>query len=117
MGAYNANIGADLQKRLGIDGTGWGGPRVRPELGSTITKSDARWLFWDEGLSNDLSDIGDWGMPGGSGLMCIKYVYTPEENYYNTDGSVKVNTFNSADFPSSALPTHSLCSPSASSRV
>lgn len=38
-------------------------------------------------------------MPGGSGLMCIKYVYTPEENYYNTDGSVKVNTFNSADFP------------------
>lgn len=99
MGAYNANIGADLQKRLGIDGTGWGGPRVRPELGSTITKSDGRWLFWDEGLSNDLSDIGDWGMPGGSGLMCIKYVYTPEENYYNTDGSVKVNTFNSADFP------------------
>ena len=92
------------------------GRPARASSCSTIAKSDARWLFWDEGLSNDLSDIGDWGMPGGSGLMCIKYVYTPEENYYNTDGSVKVNTFNSADFPSSALPTHSLCSPSASSR-
>lgn len=99
MGAYNANIDGDLQKRLGIDGTGWGGPRVRPELANALTKSDARWLLWDDGLTNDLHEIGDWGMPGGSGLMCIKYVYTPEENYYNTDGSVKINTFNSADFP------------------
>lgn len=101
MGAYNANISSSLQKRLGIDGTGWGGPRVRPELGVTLSPADGRYLLWDGNgqLTNDLANIGDWNLPGGSGLMCIKYVYTPEENYYNADGTVKTNTFNSADFP------------------
>ena len=99
MGAYNVSISEDLQKRLGISGTGWGGPRVRPELANMLAKADARYLFYTDGLSNDLTNIGDWELPGGSGYMCIKYVYTNEDDYENTSGSVSLNTFNNADWP------------------
>lgn len=99
IGAYNANIDAALQARLGIEGTGWGGPRIRPELANLFASTDSRNLIYRENLSNDLNEIGDWGMPGGSGLMCIKFVYTQEGDYENENGAVKVNTFNSTDFP------------------
>ena len=100
LGAYNANIDKNLQQRLGIEGTGWGGPRVRPEVPNVISARDEeRYLFWTEGLSNDLSNIGDWEMPGGSGYMSMKFTYTNENDYYNTSGAIKMNTFNNADFP------------------
>lgn len=100
LGAYNANIDKNLQQRLGIEGTGWGGPRVRPEVPNVISARDEeRYLFWSEGLSNDLSNIGDWEMPGGSGYMSMKFTYTNENDYYNTSGAIKMNTFNNADFP------------------
>lgn len=99
MGAYNVSIDEKLQKRLGISGTGWGGPRVRPELANVISKADKRYLFYTEGLANNLSDIGDWQLPGGSGYMCVKYVYTNETDYYNESGGVSLNTFNNADWP------------------
>lgn len=83
LGAYNANIDKNLQQRLGIEGTGWGGPRVRPEVPNVISARDEeRYLFWTEGLSNDLSNIGDWEMPGGSGYMSMKFTYTNENDYY-----------------------------------
>lgn len=99
MGAYNESIDQALQKRLGISGTGWSGPRVRPELANVISRTDKRYLFYTEGLSNDLSNIGSWEFPGGSGYMCVKYVYTNESDYYNESGAVSLNTFNNADWP------------------
>ena len=89
-----------IRDSLGIEGTGWGGPRVRPEVPNVISARDEeRYLFWTEGLSNDLSNIGDWEMPGGSGYMSMKFTYTNENDYYNTSGAIKMNTFNNADFP------------------
>ncbi len=38
-------------------------------------------------------------MPGGSGYMSMKFTYTNENDYYNTSGAIKMNTFNNADFP------------------
>lgn len=99
MGAFNTSIDEALQKRLGLSGTGWGGPRVRPELANIISRADQRYLFYTEGLSNDLANIADWELPGGSGYMCIKYVYTNEDDYYNTSGAVALNTFNNTDWP------------------
>ena len=31
--------------------------------------------------------------------MCIKYVYTKSDDYYNTTGTTLVNTFNGTDYP------------------
>lgn len=96
-GAYNVNVNTTAQ---GLQGTGWGGPRVRPELVNMFDDGDARYLISNNNgqLKNKLEELGDWGADG-DGYMCIKYVYTPEDNYYNEDGSVAVNTFNSTDFP------------------
>lgn len=96
-GAYNTNVDATVQ---GLQGTGWGGPRVRPELVNMFGDGDARYLISDNNgqLKNDLEDLGDWGADG-HGYMCIKYVYTTSADYYNTSGATKVSTFNSTDFP------------------
>ena len=61
---------------------------------------DNRYLISDNGgkLKNNLEDLGDWGADG-CGLMCIKYVYTKSDDYYNTTGATQVNTFNGTDYP------------------
>lgn len=97
MGAYNANLSDDMLRRLGNPGTGWGGPRVRPELANAFAAGDKRYLIYEGTFSNDLSNIADWAIDG-SGYMCIKYVYTTEDDYYN-NANVSNSTFNSADFP------------------
>lgn len=96
-GAYNANVNA---LTYGLDATGWGGPRVRPELVNMFEQGDNRYLISDNGgkLKNQLNDLGDWGADG-DGLMCIKYVHTPETDYYNATGATRVSCFNSTDFP------------------
>lgn len=96
-GAYNTNVDASVQ---GLQGTGWGGPRVRPELYDMFDSDDVRCLISTNNgqLSNDLEDLGDWGADG-HGLMCVKYVYTTSNDYYNATGATKVSTFNSTDFP------------------
>ncbi len=98
-GAYNANLSVDDLKTLGLGATGWGGPRMRPELVNSFADNDARRLIYEGSMTNDLNNLGDWGLEG-SGYMCIKYVYTPEEDYYNETGNYTNSTvFNSADYP------------------
>lgn len=97
LGAWNANIPEDVYHRLGSTAAGWGGPRVRPELADAFGASDPRRLIYDGTFTNDLSDIGDWGLTG-SGLMCVKFVYTSEDDYDNTQG-VLYNTFSNTDYP------------------
>lgn len=97
IGAWNSSIPEDLYHKMGSTAAGWGGPRVRPELANAFGASDPRRLIYDGTFNNDLSDTGDWGLTG-SGLMCVKYVYTSEDDYDNA-GGVLYNTFNSADFP------------------
>lgn len=97
IGAWNASIPEDLFHKFGSTAAGWGGPRVRPELADAFGADDPRYLIYEGTFTNDLNDIGDWGLTG-SGYMCVKYVYTSEDDYDNTQG-VLYNTFNSADFP------------------
>lgn len=97
IGAWNASIPENLYHSYGSTAAGWGGPRVRPELADAFGAGDSRYLIYEGTFSNDLNNIGDWGLDG-SGYMCVKYVYTNEEDYYNTQG-VLFNTFNNADFP------------------
>lgn len=97
IGAWNANIPEELYHRLGSTAAGWDGPRIRPELANAFASNDPRKLIYEGTFTNDLSDIGDWGIDG-SGLMCVKFPYTSEDDYDNTRG-VLYNTFNSADFP------------------
>lgn len=97
IGAWNSSIPEELFHKLGSTAAGWGGPRIRPELADAFGASDTRRLIYDGTFTNDLNDIGDWGLTG-SGLMCIKFVYTSEDDYDNTQ-NVLYNTFSNADFP------------------
>ncbi len=97
IGAWNPSIPEDIYHSLGSTAAGWGGPRIRPELADAFGSSDSRYLIYEGSFSKALTDIGDWGLTG-CGYMCVKYVYTNEDDYYNTQG-ILYNTFNNADFP------------------
>lgn len=97
IGAWNASIPEDVYHRLGSTAAGWGGPRIRPELANAFGAGDPRRLIYEGTFTNDLTDIGDWGLTG-SGYMCVKFVYTSEDDYYNENG-VLYNTFSNTDFP------------------
>ena len=96
IGAYNGEV--NLEK-FGLDNNGWGGPRVQPELSKALDKADKRRLIYEGDMSESLTDLNSW-KADGSGYMCVKYVYTTEDNYENADGALtNKNPFNSADFP------------------
>lgn len=99
VGAYNGAY-KNLMKQLGVsEGSGWGGPRVRPELSRSFEQGDKRRLIHEGDLQEDLTDIGAW-TEDGCGYMCIKWVYTPESDYTNESGNYINNTgLSSADFP------------------
>lgn len=97
IGAWNASIPEELFHKFGSTAAGWGGPRIRPELADAFAAGDSRYLIYEGTFTNDLNDIGDWGLTG-SGYMCVKFVYTSEDDYDNTSG-VLYNTFNPADYP------------------
>lgn len=97
-GAYNSSI--DFAQ-FGLGGADpWNGPRVRPELSQALSKNDKRRLIYEGKLHESVENLdADWDAEG-YGYMCIKYVYTPENNYYNTDGTATgVTCFNSTDWP------------------
>ena len=96
VGAYNGEVDVT---QFGISSDGWGGPRVRPELSQALAAGDKRRLIYEGEMSESLTDLNSW-KADGSGYMCIKYVYTPETNYDNADGSATQDIpYNSADYP------------------
>lgn len=100
-GAYPASLNATEKKKTGVGADGWGGPHMRPETVNNFTDpNDVRAMFYSEGFNNDIKDISTWGGEDSDGYMCVKYVYTNEDDYYNTSGkSGSGSIFNSADFP------------------
>lgn len=95
-GAYNSNVDG---RQFGLGITGWGGPRVRPELANAFEAGDSRRLIYEGDFQNNLENIGDWGVDG-SGYMCVKYVFTPETDYYNESGNHEnITGFNDTDYP------------------
>lgn len=102
LGAVNANYSAEENNQFGLNVTGWGGPRLRPELVNAFAPGDVRALFHAGSFKNNLENLSEWTVDG-SGYMCVKFRYTSEDNYYNdeTVGDLYLNAtgFNNADFP------------------
>lgn len=95
-GAYNAEVD---RTPFGAGADGWNGARVRPELSKALAKTDKRRLIYEGTFNESLTDLSSWTATG-DGYMCIKYVYTPETDYYNESGNSGSSTiFNSADYP------------------
>lgn len=99
-GAYSTSAPEDVLKKLGCGDDGWQGPHLRPETVKNFEANDNRALFYGDIFELDLENIQAWGDAGTSGYMCIKYVYTNENDYYNESGtSGSASIFNSCDFP------------------
>lgn len=101
LGAYSSILPNEERTRLGVTVDGWDGPHMRPETVDNFTDpNDERALFYTEGFINDIADLSAWGKAGeDNGYMCIKYVYTPEEDYYNESGNYTSNVaYNSTDY-------------------
>lgn len=95
-GAYNGDV--DLAP-YGTGAGGWGGARVRTELSKALASNDKRRLIFEGEFNETLNDLSSWTATG-DGYMCVKFVYTPETDYYNTSGTAGSSTiFNSTDFP------------------
>lgn len=103
IGCYNADVVAKLTENgdyiYGLTKGPWGGPRVRPELSQALDASDKRRLIYEGELHENVDNLQDWKIDG-DGYMCIKYVYTPEYNYYNEGNTdTAPDCFNSTDYP------------------
>lgn len=94
-GAYRGD--SDLMKTLGLAVSGWEGPRVRPELADALAENDERRLIYEGDFTKDIINLAD----KNQGYMSIKFVYTPENDYYNENQSEPYcNTiFNPTDYP------------------
>ena len=96
-GAYSTESPYDT---YGLNKDPWQGPHMRPETVNNFDDNDQRALFYEGEFELNLLSLDDWGGPGTSGYQCIKYVYTPEDNYYNEGGTAFANDiFCSTDFP------------------
>lgn len=98
VGAYNSKVNC---LPYGCAGDQWAGPRVNPALSQALLSSDKRRLIFQGNLKEDITpdDMTDWTEDNG-GYMCVKYVYTPEDNYTNEGGlNTAVAAFNSTDYP------------------
>lgn len=112
VGAYAAAAFADstpngpqIKKQLACTGGPWSGPHMRPETVNNFTDpNDVRAMFYagEDGklFVNDIANLVSWGTTAyedNDGLMCIKYSYASEDNYY--DSPMSANDFNSCDTP------------------
>lgn len=110
VGAYSS--AEEVKESIyGTSGGPWQGPHMRPETVTNFDSADQRALFYGDIFELNLTNIQSWGDPGTSGYMCIKFVFTPEDDYYNqeqADGTwgepgtgihLNTNGFNSADYP------------------
>ncbi|MCH5230505.1 MAG: RagB/SusD family nutrient uptake outer membrane protein [Muribaculaceae bacterium] len=111
-GAYAA---VSPYAQYGLQTGPWAGPHMRPETVNRFEANDNRALFYAGEFELDLNDISTWGDAGTSGYQCIKFVYTPSEQYElpadvatkDEDGNyidplskyLAKDIFNSADMP------------------
>ena len=99
-GAYNASVDC---LPYGFNSTDkWNGPHMRPETTRNFPNgnSDSRFLFYIGSFNEDLYDISTWVPEDSDGWMCIKWVYTGRDDYYNETGMYTTdNSICSTDFP------------------
>lgn len=89
----NAECGGsmDYKALLGLGGSGWGGIRLTPEFVDKFNTADQRALFYTDGQSKSISDIG---------TFTEGYAYTKFTNL-KKDGTMidGANSFPDTDFP------------------
>lgn len=87
VGAYNANYDLSIYG-LASNDVAWNGPHMRPETTRNFPESatDGRYLFLEGDFDEDLEDISTWVPADADGFMCIKWVYTGRDDYYNETG-------------------------------
>ena len=87
VGAYNGNVD-QLSYGLSSNDMAWNGPHMRPETTRNFPNgaNDGRYLFYQGEFDEDLWDISTWVPADSDGWMCIKWVYTGSDDYYNETG-------------------------------
>lgn len=99
VGAYNSTVSLVPYGYTSSVG-GWDGPRVRPELSDALASNDKRRLIYEGEFQKNLEDLSSWNADG-SGYMCIKFVNTRQQDYYNENGTMQCNDaqHTEVDFP------------------
>lgn len=78
--------------------TPWSGVRVRPELSSAFEPGDQRFLIYKGTYNQGVEDLDNYGADS-DGYMCVKYTYTTEDDYDNTNNKPLTTQMCSADYP------------------
>lgn len=89
IGAYNSSINL-VPYGYAESVTGWDGPRLRPEVSRALASNDKRRLIYEGSFQEDLEDLSSWNADG-DGYMCIKFVNSDENDYYNENHTVLCN--------------------------
>lgn len=76
---------------MGLGGSGWGGIRLTPEYVDKFSADDIRGLFYTDGQSKEIKDIGDFA----SGYAYTKFTNLKDDGTM-IDGA---NSFPDTDFP------------------
>lgn len=100
-GAYFGCVPDEVKQMLGAGGQEWGGVKMRPELVDRLAEypGDVRNLVYTGEFQTGIEDLTD-NTATGSGIMCIKYKYTGEDNYDNVGGDRdRANVYCDTDFP------------------
>lgn len=97
-GAYFGSIDAEELNRLGKPNSTWNGLKMKPELVQAFEEDDLRALYYAGNFQLSVDDLNSTE-PDGGGYMCVKYVLTDEDDYYNTAGAEQSIVFPKTDFP------------------
>lgn len=100
-GCWNSKLDKSVYVGYGCGVETWAGPRLNPRVSENLASNDKRRLIYEGNLHADVlpEDMAEWTEDGG-GYMCVKYVYTPENDYTNASGAYTTTTiFNDTDFP------------------
>lgn len=76
----------------------WSGVRMRPELSTAFEAGDLRRLVYEGKFNIGVEDLDDYSATS-DGYMCVKYTYTTEEDYENTENRPLNSQICNTDYP------------------
>ena len=97
-GAYFGSIDEAELKKLGHPNSIWNGLKMKPELVQAFEEDDLRALYYAGDFQLSVDDLNSTEADGG-GYMCVKYVVTDEDDYYNEADNSQSIVFPKTDFP------------------
>ncbi|MDE6692045.1 MAG: RagB/SusD family nutrient uptake outer membrane protein [Muribaculaceae bacterium] len=97
-GAYFGSVEPEELQRLGNPNSIWNGLKMKPELVEAFEPGDKRALYYAGSFNLSVADLNSTEADG-DGYMCVKYVVTDEDDYYNTANNSQSIVFPKTDFP------------------